>query len=142
MTNYSLSFWFKSDSLERLYVNAADRTSLGYIERRQVERQRGTGSYYDRHRTAHGDTMEVVADRITSTLPAGAYEALIEQAIAASDAAGLSHLSLSTASDEIGAYLGLKNILTGLGYGNDSAKTKKARKALAASFRFGWEAER
>jgi hypothetical protein len=59
----TLNSWSKlcgATELRRVYVNrAGTRDSLGYFERRAVETARGTGSYYDRHRIAKGDTTEV-----------------------------------------------------------------------------------
>lgn len=68
MTAYHLKSWYKAcgaTQIDRIYVNADDRSSLGYIERRTTTAPRGQDTYYDRHRTAKGDTEAVVADKIT-----------------------------------------------------------------------------
>jgi hypothetical protein len=78
MTAYHLKFWSNGRGLSRIYVNAADRSSLGHIERRMITADRATDSYYDRHRIAKGDMTEVVSDTVTSTLPAGVEDRVVE----------------------------------------------------------------
>ena len=52
-------FWTSRDgNLSRMYFGES------YLQRKIVERQRG-GGYYDQHRIAKGDTMEVVSDDVT-----------------------------------------------------------------------------
>lgn len=71
MREITLKFWTNNGSfraivdqepgvdVERIYVNAADGSSLGYWEKRRSMITRGI-SYYDRHRTAKGDAIRSV----------------------------------------------------------------------------------
>ena len=90
MTTYHLKYWTKAtgrtsnpliaaSQIERIYVNADDRSSLGYFERRTSTAERGNASYYDRHRSAKGDTVET-AERYSSTVPAAAEAAILKAA--------------------------------------------------------------
>lgn len=88
MTKYHLKFWSKASGrtsneliaaleIERIYINADDRSSLGYIERRMTEGERGADGYYDQHRRAKGDTTVTTSDVITSTIDPSAMDALL-----------------------------------------------------------------
>jgi hypothetical protein len=129
MTAYHLKSWSKmcgSVEIDRIYVNADDRSSLGFIERRTATEVRGTDSYYDRHRVAKGDTEAVVSDKITTTVPAEALEKIIAAAIATDSRYGF----LAT-TDDMGRFLALKEFTRGIDW---IGSRSKSLKRLAASF--------
>lgn len=79
---YHLRYWSKASGMSsnplipanqtvRIYVNGEDGSTLGYVERRMVEVERGRSSYYDRHRRAKGDTSVSAIDEATNHLPTG-----------------------------------------------------------------------
>lgn len=74
----TLSTWTKGPH-PRIYINCG-RESLGYLERRTETRERGTSSYYDRHRIAKGDRDVVVSDTVATSAPA-ALVARIDEAV-------------------------------------------------------------
>lgn len=79
MTTYHLNFWSKTANgaqVERIYVNADDRSSLGFFEMRVETAERRADSYYDRHRLAKGDTTIETGRSFTTTLPAEAVSAI------------------------------------------------------------------
>ena len=139
MTSYHLKFWSKNSGrtsnplisaleIDRIYVNANDRSSLGYIERRMTSRERGTDSYYDRHRSAKGDTVDVASDTITITLSTEAVAA-IKAAIVATEP--------QWAKANLDDYQNLFQAMKSFARGIDcvaSAARRKALKAAAAAF--------
>jgi len=93
MTKYHLKYWAKRSgstsnplipalSISRVYVNADDGSTLGYVERRIQEGERSGRSSYDRHRAAKGDTTVTQSDVITSTLPEGVLEKILAGIVA------------------------------------------------------------
>lgn len=88
---YHLKFWARADGytsnplipaldVQRIYVNAEDGSSAGYIELRIVNKERVRGDYYGDHRAAKGDTTEESGRFISVKLEDG-IEAAIRQAI-------------------------------------------------------------
>jgi hypothetical protein len=78
MTAYTLNFWSKNcgaTQIRRVYVNAADRSSLGYFEERIGLSGRGE-SYYDQHRLAKGDATAETGRTYACTVPAEAAAAI------------------------------------------------------------------
>ncbi len=70
---YHLKFWGKtcgSTEIHRIYVNADDRSSLGYFEMRVGLAARRSGSQYDNHRLAKGDTTVETGRAYSCTLTA------------------------------------------------------------------------
>lgn len=87
MTKYHLKLWTKGD-LSRVYVNAEDRSSLGYFEERVRVAARQSGSYYDNHRLAKGDTeVELGRDYVCTLATAIAAKIYAAPEIAADIAA-------------------------------------------------------
>jgi hypothetical protein len=124
MTTYHLNYWSKvcgSTKIERIYVNADDRSSLGYLERRMRSTPRGTSSYYDQHRRAKGDMFET-EDFLSSTLPAEVLDAITAAAVEYDP--GHAHLANS---DDMGLFIGLKNFTRGVRW----LASKKQQQALA-----------
>lgn len=79
MTTYTLNFWSKSCGLvqiRRVYVNAADRSTLGYFEELIGQKARGSGSLYDAHRLAKGDAVVETGRTYACTVPADAAAAI------------------------------------------------------------------
>lgn len=79
MTTYHLNFWSKTvngTQIERVYVNADDRSSLGYFEMRVTTAARGSDTYYDAHRLAKGDTTVETGRSYGTTLPSEAATAI------------------------------------------------------------------
>lgn len=79
MTTYTLNFWSKttpSGAIERVYVNAADRSSLGYFEMRIGHAARVGNNSYDAHRIAKGDTVAETGRTYACTVSAEAAAAI------------------------------------------------------------------
>jgi len=77
-TTYHLKFWSKSCTgglNARVYVNAEDRSTLGYFERRTAVSERQPGTPYDDHRIAKGDNREY-SDTYSNNLPAAAVTSI------------------------------------------------------------------
>ena len=116
-TEYSLKIWTKNcgnAELHRVYLNADDGASIGYVQRKMVEQERGSSSYYDRHRAAKGDIYEVIADEISSTLSPGHLTSLWVAVGAKAE------------GDDLSKWFSLVGQVNG--YGTDSPKVRRARK--------------
>lgn len=129
MTTYTLNFWSKncgSVQIERVYVNAADRSSLGFFEMRIGTAERGADSYYDAHRRAKGDTVIETGRTYTTTLPAEAVQAIYSApSIAAS-------IEAQKIGDDFSRFYALKEHARGISWLAGSPAQKKALKAKAA----------
>lgn len=141
MTTYHLKFWAKNSGktsnpliaaleLERIYVNADDRSSLGYIERRTASKERGNETYYDRQRAAKGDTTDIESDVITCTVPAGAMEKIIAAMTAVEPYGFVAKYSGGLYTD-MGLYQAAKEFTRGIDWIGGRGKSLKK---LAASF--------
>lgn len=127
MTTYTLKFWSKtcgSTEIDRIYINAADRSSLGYFEMRIRSEARGNNSY-DQHRIAKGDTMAEIDRTYTTTVPADAVAAIYG---APSIAAAIEEQKMG---DDFSRFYALKQHAAGVNWFFSSPAQKKAHKARA-----------
>ncbi len=84
MTTYTLNLWTRGN-VSRVYVNAADGSSLGFFQETIHEAARGTSTYYDAHRVAKGDAVTELGRDYTCTLTADVMAAIYAAPAIAAD---------------------------------------------------------
>ena len=87
MKTFHLKFWARATGetsnplipaldIQRVYVNADDGSSGGYVELRVVHRERVRGDYYNEHRVSKGDTVRETGRSVSVYLEDGIDSAI------------------------------------------------------------------